>query len=216
MNNLPRSQKRIVLADDHQMFRQGLRQLLERQGFEVVGEASDGHEAVRVVKELNPSVAILDFSMPLLNGIDAAREIQKRSPNTQVLLLTMFEDSVYVLEALKAGIRGYVLKGQASADLIAAISDILNGTIYLSPGISETVVKASISQNRQMSEPLTDRERQVVQLVAEGHTTKEIAALLDISVKTAESHRSRVMQKLDIHDTANLVRYAIRRGLIKA
>ncbi len=207
--------KTIVLADDHSMFRQGLVALLEREGFNVVGQAGNGHEAIQLVQQHKPLLAILDFGMPLLNGIDAAREIHKRAPDTQVLLLTMFEDDAYVLEALRAGIRGYVLKAQAARDLINAISEILRGSIYLSPGISEAVVKAYMSKDEQPAELLTDRERQVLQLIAEGHTTKKTASLLDLSVKTAESHRTRIMQKLDIHDTAGLVRYAIRRGLIK-
>ena len=207
--------KSIVLADDHSMFRQGLMALLEREGFNVVGQAANGHEAIQLVQQHKPLLAILDFGMPLLNGIDAAREIHKRAPDTQVLLLTMFEDDAYVLEALRAGIRGYVLKAQAARDLINAISEILRGSIYLSPGISEAVVKAYMSKDEQPAELLTDRERQVLQLIAEGHTTKKTASLLDLSVKTAESHRTRIMQKLDIHDTAGLVRYAIRRGLIK-
>lgn len=197
------------------MFRQGLKALLEREGFNVVAEAANGHEAIRLVRKHTPSLAILDFGMPLLNGIDAAREIHKRSPDTQVLLLTMFEDDDYVLEALKAGIRGYVLKAQASTDLINAMREVLRGSVYLSPGISEAVVKAYMSKRDQPSDLLTDRERQILQLIAEGHTTKKTASLLDLSVKTAESHRTRIMQKLDIHDTAGLVRYAIRRGLIK-
>lgn len=206
---------RVLLADDHSMFRQGLKALLEREGFNVVAEAANGHEAIRLVRKHTPSLAILDFGMPLLNGIDAAREIHKRSPDTQVLLLTMFEDDDYVLEALKAGIRGYVLKAQASTDLINAMREVLRGSVYLSPGISEAVVKAYMSKRDQPSDLLTDRERQILQLIAEGHTTKKTASLLDLSVKTAESHRTRIMQKLDIHDTAGLVRYAIRRGLIK-
>lgn len=206
---------RILLADDHSMFRQGLKALLEREGFNVVAEADNGHEAIRLVRKHNPSLAILDFGMPLLNGIDAAREIHKRAPDTQVLLLTMFEDDDYVLEALKAGIRGYVLKAQASTDLINAMREVLRGSVYLSPGISEAVVKAYMSKRDQPSDLLTDRERQILQLIAEGHTTKKTASILDLSVKTAESHRTRIMQKLDIHDTAGLVRYAIRRGLIK-
>ena len=207
--------KSIVLADDHSMFRQGLCALLEREGFNVVGQAANSHEAIQLVQQHKPLLAILDFGMPLLNGIDAAREIHKRAPDTQVLLLTMFEDDAYVLEALRAGIRGYVLKAQAARDLMNAISEILRGSIYLSPGISEAVVKAYMSKDEQPAELLTDRERQVLQLIAEGHTTKKTASLLDLSVKTAESHRTRIMQKLDIHDTAGLVRYAIRRGLIK-
>lgn len=207
---------RILIADDHPMFRQGLRSLLEREGFEVVGEAADGHEAARLARQLNPDIAVLDLGMPSLNGIEAARDIYKRAPGTQVVLLTMYEDDAYVLEALRAGIRGYVLKAQAASDLLAAIREVLRGAVYLSPGISEAVINAYMSKAELPPDPLTDRERQVLQLVAEGNTTKQIAATLGVSVKTAESHRTRMMQKLAIHETASLVRYAIRRGFIKA
>lgn len=206
----------ILIADDHPMFRQGLKSLLEREGFEVVGEAADGHEAARLARQLNPSIAVLDLGMPSLNGIEAARDIYKRAPGTQVVLLTMYEDDAYVLEALRAGIRGYVLKAQAASDLIAAIREVLRGAVYLSPGISEAVINAYMSKTELPPDPLTDRERQVLQLVAEGNTTKQIASTLGVSVKTAESHRTRMMQKLAIHETASLVRYAIRRGFIKA
>lgn len=206
----------ILIADDHPMFRQGLRGLLEREGFEVVGEAADGHEAARLARQLKPDIAVLDLGMPRLNGIEAARDIYKRAPGTQVVLLTMYEDDAYVLEALRAGIRGYVLKAQAAADLLAAIREVLRGAVYLSPGISETVINAYVSKQELPADPLTNRERQVLQLVAEGHTTKQIAQMLGVSVKTAESHRTRMMQKLAIHETASLVRYAIRRGFIKA
>ena len=208
--------QRIMLADDHPMFRQGLRSLLEKDGFEVVGEASNGHEATRMARKLNPNVAVLDLGMPMLNGVDAARDIYKRSPETQVVLLTMYEDDAYVLEALRAGIRGYVLKAQAASDLLAAIREVIRGAVYLSPGISEAVVNAYMAKSELPPDPLTDRERQVLQLVAEGNTTKQIASTLGVSVKTAESHRTRMMQKLGIHETASLVRYAIRRGFIKA
>ena len=208
--------QRIMLADDHPMFRQGLRSLLEKDGFEVVGEASNGHEATRMARKLNPNVAVLDLGMPMLNGVDAARDIYKRSPETQVVLLTMYEDDAYVLEALRAGIRGYVLKAQAASDLLAAIREVIRGAVYLSPGISEAVVNAYMAKSELPPDPLTDRERQVLQLVAEGNTTKQIASLLGVSVKTAESHRTRMMKKLGIHETASLVRYAIRRGFIKA
>lgn len=207
---------RILLADDHPMFSQGLKALLEREGFEVVGQAEDGHEAVRMARKLDPDVAVLDLGMPLLNGVDAAREMHRRAPKTQIILLTMYEEDAYVLEALQAGIRGYVLKAQASSDLVGAIRQIMRGAIYLSPGISEAVVNAYMHKSETPPDPLTQRERQVLQLVAEGKTTKEIASILGVSVKTAESHRTRTMQKLDIHQTAGLVRYAIRRGLIKA
>lgn len=206
---------RILIADDHPMFRQGLRSLLEREGFDVVGEAADGHEAARLARQLNPSVAVLDLGMPQLNGIEAARDIYKRAPGTQVVLLTMYEDDAYVLEALRAGIRGYVLKAQAASDLLAAIREVLRGAVYLSPGISEAVINAYMQKAELPPDPLTDRERQVLQLVAEGNTTKQIAQVLGVSVKTAESHRTRMMQKLAIHETASLVRYAIRRGFIK-
>jgi two-component system, NarL family, response regulator NreC len=167
---------RILLADDHPMFTQGLRTVLEREGYEIVGEAVDGQEAIRLARQLNPDIAILDLSMPLLNGIDAAREIHKRAPNTQVIILTMYEEDAYVLEGLRAGIRGYVLKAQAAEDCVAAIREVLRGAVYLSPGISETVVNAYMGQSVLPIDPLTDRERQVLQLVAEGKTTKQIAA----------------------------------------
>lgn len=207
--------QRILLADDHPMFRQGLKALLEREGFEVCGEAADGHEAVRLARDQSPDVAVLDVGMPLMNGLEAAREIQKRVPTTHVVLLTMYEDDAYVLEAVRTGIRGYVLKAQAAADLVAAIRAVLRGAVYLSPGISETVVNAYRTKSELPSNPLTDRERQVLQLIAEGKTTKETAQVLGLSAKTADSHRTRIMQKLDIHETAGLVRYAIRHGVIK-
>jgi len=197
------------------MFRQGLRALLEREGYEVVAEAADGHEALKLARELTPDVAVLDLGMPLMNGIDAAREIQKRSPQTRVVLLTMYEEDAYVLEALRAGIRGYVLKAQAAADLVSAIREVSRGAVYLSPGISQAVVHAYRTKAEMPRDPLTGREHQVLQLIAEGKSTKEVAALLGLSVRTADSHRTRIMQKLEIHETASLVRYAIRRGLIK-
>ena len=197
------------------MFRQSLRKLLEEQGFSIVGEASDGREAVRLARTLDPDIAILDVSMPLLNGIDAAHEIHRLAPRTQVILLTMYREEAYILEALRTGIRGYVLKDQAASDLVAAVGDVMKGFIYLSPGISGALVKAYKSKSTAPGEPLSSRERQVLQLVAEGNTTKQIASILNVSVKTADSHRTRIMKKLDIHETATLVRYAIRLGLIK-
>jgi DNA-binding NarL/FixJ family response regulator len=206
---------RILLADDHSMFRQSLRAVLEREGFQVIGEAADGHEALRLAEQHTPSVAVLDLSMPLLNGLQVAREIQKLSVRIQTILLTMYEEDAYVLEALQAGVRGYVLKTQAAADLVQALREVEKGAIYLSPGISRAVVNAFLSKTHVPADPLSPREHQVLQLVAEGKTTKEVATLLGVSVKTAESHRGHVMEKLDIHDTAGLVRYAIRRGLIQ-
>lgn len=206
---------RIALADDHALVRQGLKALLEREGFEVVAEASDGQEAVRLVEKAHPEVAVLDISMPLLNGLEAAREIRKASERTRTILLTRHDEDQYVTEALRAGVRGYVLKSQAATDLVAAIQQVSRGGTYLSPGISRAVVDAYLSKSELPADPLTARERQVLQLVGEGKSSKEIAALLGISPKTAESHRTRLMQKLDIHETASLVRYAIRRGLVQ-
>jgi len=208
---------KILLADDHAMFRDSLKALLEREGFEVVAEASDGREAIRLTRRLNPDLAIVDLGMPVLNGIGAAREIRKRCLNTKTILLTMFEEEAYVLGALQAGVRGYVLKAQAAADLVRAIQEVSHGSIYLSPGISRAVVDAFLNKKTNFKEdPLTERERQVLQLIAEGKSTKEVAQILGVSFKTAESHRMRIMGKLDLHNTAGLVRYAVRRGLVQA
>jgi DNA-binding NarL/FixJ family response regulator len=206
---------RVVIADDHEMLRQGLRVLLEEEGFMFVGEASDGREAVRLCEAHHPEVAILDLSMPLLNGIFATREIVKANPRTKVVLLTQHTEEHVVLEALRAGVRGYVLKTRASNELVDALRAVCRGEMYLTQSISQTVVQAFLSKADLPARPLSDRERQVLQLVAEGKTTKEIATLLGISVNTAESHRSNLMEKLDIHDTAGLVRYALRHGVIE-
>lgn len=207
---------RILLADDHVIVRQGFRALLEREGLEVVAEAANGHEAVRLAGELLPDVAVLDFAMPLLNGLDAAKEIRRRSPRTRTILLTVHSEDHYVLEAVRAGVNGYVVKTQAAADLVQAIREIRGNAIYLSPTISRAVVEAYFDKATPPGDVLSSRERQVLQLVAEGKTTKEIAGVLGVSIKTADSHRARIMRKLDIHDTAGLVRFAIRRGLIHA
>lgn len=209
---------RVLLADDHTVVRQGLRVLLEREGFSVVAEAADGHEAIKLCDANRPDVAVLDLAMPLLNGIDAAREITKPGSRIKVILLTMHTEDHLVLESLRAGVTGYVLKTRASDELVQAIRAVSRGEMYLTGAISETVVKAYLSKDDlpNSGRSISDRERQVLQLVAEGKTTKEIASLLGISVKTAESHRSNIMEKLDIHDTAGLVRYAIRNGLIQS
>jgi two-component system, NarL family, response regulator NreC len=206
---------RGFLADDHALVRQGLRALLEREGFQIAGEASDGQEAVRLVPSLHPDFAILDISMPLMNGLNAAHELQKSAPKTKVILLTRHEEAQYVTEALRAGVKGYVLKSQVTTDLVHAIQQVCRGAIYLSPNISRAVVEAYLSKTELPGEPLTSRERQVLQLVGEGNSSKDVARLLGISAKTAESHRARLMRKLDIHETASLVRYAIRSGLVE-
>lgn len=206
----------VIIADDHHIFRQGLENFLRTEGFEVVGKASNGQDAIRLARQFSPMVAILDVSMPLLNGIDAAKEIQKQAPNTRVILLTMHDEEAYVLQALRSGARGYVLKNQAASDLTNAIKKVIGGSIYLSPKISEAVVSALVAQQSAPTELLTSREKQVLQLIAEGKTTKEIATLLSLSVKTTESHRSHIMQRLNMHNVASLVRYAVRHGMIKA
>ena len=207
---------RLLLADDHALVRQGLKAFLERQEFQVVSDASNGQEALRMAAKTHPDVAILDISMPVLNGIDAARELKKSLPRTSVILLTKHEEDQYVTEALRAGVRGYVVKSQVANDLVHAIREVCRGSVYLSPSISRAVVDAFLSKIDVPSDPLSVRERQVLQLVSEGKSTKDVAVQLGISVKTAESHRSRLMKKLDIHEIASLVRYAIRRGLIQA
>jgi DNA-binding NarL/FixJ family response regulator len=207
---------RVLLVDDHLMMRQGLKTLLEREGVDVVGEAADGRDAIRLARQFHPDVAVVDLVMPLLNGIDAAREINKVSRKTKTILLTMHTEDRYVIDALKAGVKGYVLKTQAAPDLVVAISEVFKGTTYLSPGVSGALVGAYLGKTDFPEPPLTSRQRQVLQLVAEGKTTKEVAALLGVSVKTAESHRASLMDKLSIHETAGLVRYAIRIGLIRA
>jgi DNA-binding NarL/FixJ family response regulator len=205
---------RLIVAEDHQVVRQGLAALLQQEGFDIIGEASDGREAVKVCRDRSPDVAILDISMPLLNGIDAAREIIKENPRIKALLLTQHTEDHFVLDALRAGIRGYVMKQKAAAELITAIREVCKGGVYLSPGISKTVVQAYLANRQLPEEPLTPREREVLQLVAEGKTTKEIGTILGVSTKTIEKHRENIMEKLDIHEIAGLVRYAIARGLV--
>jgi len=191
-----------------------LRALLEKEGFEIVGEAQDGRSAVDLAKRFKPDIAILDIAMPELNGIDAAREILRASPDTRTILLTVHEENQYVVEALRAGVSGYLLKTRATSDLVQAIKEVSRGALYISPGLDRDVVKAFLENKDVKSSPLSPREREVLQLIAEGKSTKEVGVILGISVKTAESHRTRIMEKLDIHETATLVRYAIRQGMI--
>lgn len=205
---------RVILADDHQIVRQGIRTLVERQGVTVVAEAADGLTLIEQARQHLPDLAIVDVSMPGLNGIDATRQMLAAVPTLAVVLLTMHDEELHVSAALRAGVRGYVLKTQAADELIDAIRTVSTGGTYLSPKVSRMVVSAYVSGTDTAADPLTARERIVLQLIAEGKTTKDIAATLNLTVKTAESYRARLMEKLDIHDTAGLVRYAIRRGVI--
>src|SRR5438552_10692822 len=189
---------RVLLADDHALIRQGLRALLERQGFQVVSEASDGQEALRSVQSTQPDVAIIDISMPVLNGVDAARELKKSAPKTKVILLTQHSEDQHATESLPAAVRRYVLKSQAGADLVHAIREVCRGSVYLSPNISRAVVDAYLSKTYVTTDPLSGRERQVLQLVGEGKSTKDIAVHLGISVKTAESHRARLIDRKSV------------------
>src|SRR5438046_5955472 len=177
---------RIVVADYHALGRQGLRALLEKEKFQVVAEASDGQEAVRFSESLHPDIAVFDISMPILNGIDAVRELGRSCPKAKAILLTQHEEDQYIREALEAGVKGYVLKNQAASDLIHAIQQVSRGQFYLSPGVSRAVVEAYRSKSDRPVDPLTVRERQVLQLVVEGKSTKDTASLLGISVKTTE------------------------------
>jgi two-component system, NarL family, response regulator NreC len=204
---------RVLIADDHVIVRQGLKVLLEAQNLRVVGEAGDGLEAVRLVRELEPDVAVLDLVMPLLNGLDAAREIHQASPKTKTILLTTIRDDDHLLEALQAGVRGCVQKTERAEELIQAIHEVMRGGTHLGPTVSRAIVEAYRAKSDLPPDPLTARERQVLQLIAEGKSTRAIAALLYIGVKTAESHRAHIIQKLGIRETALLVRYAIHRGL---
>ena len=209
----------IVVADDHKIVREGLVKLLEcRPDFSVIGEASDGEEAVQMVLEKQPDVVIMDIWMPRLSGIDATRRIGKRGSQAKILVLSMHESRTYVEEVLRAGASGYIVKNSASSDLLPAIDAVRPGNSYLSPAITQQVVDA-IARPGDSSPSgvamLTDREREVLQLIAEGLSSKEIANMLGVSLKTIDSHRSNLMEKLDIHKVSGLVRFAIRAGLVE-
>jgi DNA-binding NarL/FixJ family response regulator len=197
------------------LVRRAIRALLEREKFDVVAEASDGLEAVSLAKTHRPDVIVLDVSMPALNGISALAEVLKVSPKTKPILLTMLTEDCYTLRAIRAGAKGCVWKSQSPDELVHAIREVYAGRVYLSPSVSGAVVHAFVAGTEFADDPLTPRERQVLQLVAEGKTTKEIAVILGVAVKTADTHRAKVMEKLGIHSAAGLVRYAIRSGLIQ-
>jgi len=206
---------RVLLADDHALFRDGVKALLTAEEFEIVGEAENGQDVIREARRLRPDLAVVDIGMPGLNGVDAAREVLRASPKTRVIVLTMHKDHAYVAEALRAGVRGYVLKSRGADEMLEALREVARGGVYLSPGLSREVAESFLRGDKPVESPLSPREREVLQLVAEGKTTKEVAAALFISFKTVESHRQRIMSKLDLHETASLVRYAIRSGLIQ-
>jgi DNA-binding NarL/FixJ family response regulator len=210
----------IVVADDHPIVREGIRKLLEmREDFEVVGEASDGEEAVRVVLEKRPDVALMDINMPVKSGVEATRLLGERGASTKVLVLSMLDGRSQVEDVLRAGAAGYVVKSAPPEDLFAAIDAVRAGRPYLSGQVTQQVVEAIASPaepERAGLAALTDREREVLGLIAEGRSSKEIAAALGVSLKTVDSHRSNLMEKLDIHKVAGLVRFAIRSGLVTA
>jgi DNA-binding NarL/FixJ family response regulator len=211
---------RIILADDHTIMRSGLRAVLERYpDMKVVGEASDGRTAVQNVDELRPDVVIMDVAMPTLNGIEAARQISSKHQDVAIVVLSMHSDESYVLRALKAGARAYLLKDSAEGDLIAAIRAVSEGKAFFSPAISRMLVDDYMRQLQQRGvedsyELLTTREREILQLLAEGRSNKDIARLLDLSLYTVETHRSNIMQKLNLHGMPELMLYAIRKGVI--
>jgi DNA-binding NarL/FixJ family response regulator len=207
---------RILLADDHRMFREGVKALLTRAGFEIVAEADDGREVLRLARRAQPDIAVLDIGMPELNGIGAARELARTCPNTRIVFLTMHDEEPYLVECLRAGARAFIVKREAAVQLVEALRQVAQDELYLSPGLSRALVDSYRRGHEPPADPLTRREREVLQLIAEGKTNKGIAAALVISSKTVESHRQRLMAKLDLHDTASLVRYAIRNRVIEA
>jgi two-component system response regulator NreC len=211
---------RILLADDHVVMRRGIRALLERRPeFQVVAEAGDGREALQLTEVHSPHVVVADIAMPNLNGIEAARQIAQRWPQTAIVILSMHSDESYVLRALKAGARGYLLKDSPESDLIQAILAVHAGKAFFSPSISKLLVEDYMRQLQQRGsddsyELLTSREREVLQLLAEGKSNKDVAAMLNLSLHTVETHRSNILQKLNLHGTPELILYAIRKGVI--
>ena len=211
---------RILVADDHEVVRRGLQALLEAQpGWEVSGEAADGREAVEKARQLKPDVVIMDISMPQLNGLEATRQILKINPSARVLILTMHESDQIVHEVLDAGARGYVLKSDAGRDLVGAVEALLRYNSFLSSKVAEMVLDGyramAAEDNKLMHDHLTPREREVLQLLAEGKSSKEVAVELGLSVSTAETHRTNIMRKLDLHSVSDLVRYAVRNNIIE-
>lgn len=211
---------RVLLADDHGVVRKGLRFLLERQpDMEIVGEAADGREAVRLAEAANPDIVIMDIAMPLLNGIEATAQMVKRNPAIAVIILSVHSDEDYLLSSLNAGAKGYLLKDSAEVDLVRAIQAVRKGTPFFSPEIAKTMLEDYMRflQQRNLQDSydlLTEREKEVLQLLAEGKSNKEVASILDVSVYTVDSHRTHLMQKLNLHNTAEIVLYAVRKKII--
>jgi two-component system response regulator NreC len=214
------SSLRILLGDDHALLRSGLKKILqERDSWEVVGEAGDGRSAVQQALDLQPQVAILDIGMPLLNGIEATRQIMRRLPETKVLILSMHANEAYIVQALSAGAKGYLLKDSADTELVRAVESVASGRSYFSPAVSKVLLDDYVRRLAEKGivdryDSLSEREREVFQLIAEGHSNKEIATLLSVSPATVETHRAHIFEKLDVHNTAELVLYAVRRGVI--
>jgi two-component system response regulator NreC len=210
---------RVLLAEDHTIVRKGLRALLENEPeIEVIGEAEHGGEAVQMTQQLLPDVVLMDISMPILDGLKATRQIKTQLPEVKVLILTRYANEEYVFQILRAGASGYVVKRAAPTELVLAIQSVYRGDSFLSPAISGKVIEEYIRKAKAIEknsyDMLTDREREVLQLIAEGHSNREIADLLHISIKTVENHRASLMEKLHIHGTTELVKYAIRKGVI--
>ena len=211
---------RILVADDHTLVRQGLRKILESQpGWVVVGEAGDGRDAVQQTMDLQPDVVIMDIAMPRLNGVEAVQQIERRNPNARVLVLSMYSDEAYVTRAVRAGAAGYLLKDSADVDLIQEVSAVSEGKSFFSPAVARVLLDEYV---RQLAErgiadrfvTLSEREREVFQLIAEGHSNKEVATMLHISPTTVETHRAHIMEKLDLHSTADIVLCAVRKGIV--
>jgi two-component system response regulator NreC len=212
---------RVLIADDHGIVRQGLRALLEKsEEVSVIGEAADGREAVRLAAELRPDIVVMDIAMPMLNGIDAAAQILNREPNTGIIILSMHADESYILRALNAGAKGYLLKDSAEGDILPAVRAVARGKPFFSPVIAATLLDEYLQTMKQHKvqdsyDLLTDREKEVLQLLAEGKTNKDVAALLNLSPYTVESHRTNLMQKLNLHNTAEIVLYAVRKNIVR-
>jgi DNA-binding NarL/FixJ family response regulator len=211
---------KVLIADDHDVVRAGVKSLLARQeDVEIVGEASDGRQVVRMAEELSPSIVVMDIAMPQLNGIDAAGQILRHEPETKVIVLSMYADEEFLVRALTAGVKGYLLKDSVQADLLRAVRAVATGRSFFSPEIAQTLAEDYVRQLQQKGiedsyELLTEREREVLQLLAEGMSNKEAASVLNVSPYTVETHRTHLMQKLNLHNTAEIVLYAVRKKIV--